>query len=212
MILTREAILAARKEGHIVIDPFEESLVSVNSVDVRLGREMWTLKNTSNLRDPYVAQDNLWECVEPKTVSYVRKYLKPSFADGVLLPSDEVFLLSPGGFYLGTTLESIGTAHIPGSDKSVVAEMKAKSTFGRLGLTTALCAGLGDVGYTSQWALEIRVVSAGTIAVAVGTPVAQVVFYEGYPTDAKYEGPGRYQDGKDVRFLPKPLRVVRSKK
>jgi dCTP deaminase len=87
--------------------------------------------------------------------------------------------------------------------------MKARSTVGRQGLTVALCAGLGDVGYTSRWALEVRVVDYGDVPVAVGTPVAQVVFHTATPTDAAYEGATRYQHAGAVKFLPKPLKIRR---
>ena len=83
--------------------------------------------------------------------------------------------------------------------------MKAKSTFGRQGLTVALC-GLGDVGYCSKWALEVRLVGRSVVPLAVGTPIGQVVFHKGTPTGSVYGGAGHYQIGEEVRFLPKPLK------
>ena len=68
--------------------------------------------------------------------------------------------------------------------------MKARSTVGRQGLTVALYAGLGDVGYASRWALEVRV-DFGDVPVAIGSPIAQVVFHTATATSTAYDN--RYQ-------------------
>ncbi|MFT4705820.1 MAG: dCTP deaminase, partial [Bradymonadia bacterium] len=117
-----------------------------------------------------------------------------------------------GGFYLATSLEAIGTRADPNGREgqlAIVPEMKARSTVGRQGLTVALCAGLGDVGYASRWALEVRVVDYGDVPVAIGTPIAQVVFHTATATDAAYDGASRYQHQGTVRFLPKALTMKR---
>jgi dCTP deaminase len=188
MILCRESILEAHAEGRIVIDPFDAELVGINSVDVRLGGEVFELVG-SDMRDLYAPDDSRWRKVEPVTVAQLRA-LNPGFGGATLRDDDLCFVFRSGGFYLATTLE-------------------ARSTVGRQGLTVALCAGLGDVGYTSRWALEVRVVDYGDVPVAVGTPVAQVVFHTATPTDAAYEGATRYQHAGAVKFLPKPLKIRR---
>ena len=210
MILCRESILAAHAEGRIVIDPFDAELVGINSVDVRLGGEVFELVG-SDIRDLYAPDDSRWRKVEPVTVAQLRA-LNPGFGGTTLRDDDLCFVFRSGGFYLATTLEAIGTAALPGGaadGEALVPEMKARSTVGRQGLTVALCAGLGDVGYTSRWALEVRVVDYGDVPVAVGTPVAQVVFHTATPTDAAYEGATRYQHAGAVKFLPKPLKIRR---
>lgn len=212
MILCREAILAAYEQGRIVIDPFEPSLVSINSVDVRLGGDIFRLRH-QDFRDLYDVGEDAWEKVEPVEVAWVRQKM-PGFGGEALKDDDQAFLLKSGEFYLGTSLERIGTAVPKEGEEALVAEMKARSTVGRQGLTVALCAGLGDVGYQSRWALEIRVVDYGDIPLVVGTPIAQVVFHTATPTCHHYMGQDRYQaDAGEaapaVRFLPKNLRVVR---
>lgn len=212
MILCREAILKAYHEGAIVIDPFEESLVSINSVDVRLGGDLFRLKH-QDFRDLYKVDTDVWEKMETVDVSWIRRKI-PGFGGDGLRDDDQAYILKSGEFYLGTTLERIGTAPPPPGQDAIVAEMKARSTVGRQGLTVALCAGLGDVGYQSRWALEIRVVDYGDIPLVVGTAIAQVVFHTATPTDSKYMGEGRYQQEQEgvapaVRFLPKNLKVSR---
>ncbi len=215
MILCREAILDAYQEGRIVIEPFEEQLVGINSVDVRLGNDVWELTGTEP-RDLYNdSNQERWRKLEPVKAGAFRQ-VYPNFGLDVLQDDDDCYIFRSGGFYLATTMEAIGTnIHADGknADYAIVPEMKARSTVGRQGLTVALCAGLGDVGYKSRWALEVRVVDCGDIVLAVGTPIAQVVFHRATATDAAYGGETRYQKTEGpVRFLPKPLQVFRNKK
>ena len=216
MILCREAILDALETGRIVIDPFDEALVNPNSVDVRLGPELYRMHGNFGLRDLYRPDDSLWERVSPvfardiHTRSWEGIPPAPQWAKGVVPDETPVFLLEPGHFYLATTLERIGSRAGPPDETSIIPEMKAKSTFGRQGLTVALCAGLGDVGYHSRWALEVRIAGRSVVPLAVGTPIGQVVFHTGTPTSTVYGGAGHYQDEGRVRFLPKPLRWRRS--
>ncbi|TVQ98686.1 MAG: hypothetical protein EA398_13175 [Deltaproteobacteria bacterium] len=210
MILCREDILRKREDGHIVIEPFEEGLVGINSVDVRLGADLFRLRN-DGFRDLYSDRPEQWEKVETVPAGRIRER-HPSFVAPTLHDDDPCFILDSGGFYLATTLEAIGARALEGGaedGQAIVPEMKARSTVGRQGLTVALCAGLGDVGYVSRWALEVRVVDCGAVAVAVGTPIAQVVFHYATPTHAAYDGASRYQHAGAVRFLPKPLKPWR---
>lgn len=212
MILCREAIMQAHKEGRIVIEPYESELVGINSVDVRLGNDVWELTGTEP-RDLYTEDTRRWRKLAPLKAGAFRQ-VYPDFGLDVLEDDDDCYIFRSGGFYLATTLEAIGTSVDPrgaDADYAIVPEMKARSTVGRQGLTVALCAGLGDVGYASRWALEVRVVDNGDIVLAVGTPIAQVVFHKATPTDAVYDGATRYQNEGAVRFMPKPLRVFRNR-
>ena len=214
MILCRESILEAYEQGDIVIDPFDVRLVNPNSVDVRLGHQLFRMGSSFGIRDLYNPNDALWEAVAPVPAAKVRQggigglLPTPSWGEGVIPDDAPVFCLNPGEFYLATTYESIGTRPRPADQTSLIPEMKAKSTFGRQGLTVALCAGLGDVGYCSKWALEVRLVGRSVVPLAIGTPIGQVVFHEGTPTETVYGGKGHYQVGDTVRFLPKPLKWI----
>jgi dCTP deaminase len=208
MILAHNAILKAISKKKILIEPFDESLVSVNSVDIRLGDKCWVLKHpfsktdySEGVRDLYIDQREYWEECLPLIASDVRKKY-PVWEGKGIHDDSKVFVFMPGKFYLATTYEKIGTT--PGS--RLVPEMKSKSTFGRNGLSTALCAGLGDIGYASKWALEVRIVNdTGPIPVAVATPIGQVVFHKTTKDKAYYNGDSRYQNAEGVRFLPKAL-------
>ena len=215
MILCKEEILAAYQRGEIVIDPFEPTLVNPNSVDIRFGDRLYRMKSTVGLRDLYNPNDALWEEVKPIPAKHVREggidglLAAPSWGRGIIPDHASVFMLNPGEFYLATTYEKIGSRALGPEVDSIIPEMKAKSTFGRQGLTVALCAGLGDVGYCSSWALEVRLVGRSVVPLAIGTPIGQVVFHRGTPTDSVYGGAEHYQkDDGQVRFLPKPLKWV----
>lgn len=149
------------------------------------------------------------------------KKLKSELSDWVAptdVPDDtEVLLLKTGESYLLSTLHEIGTRPQRSPDDPVlVPVMKAKSTAGRLGLTVSLCAGVGDYGYHSRWALECRVAATTRptlVPLVVGTVIAQVMFFEGTKSDinnSSYGGSGSYQEvpGR-ARFLPKALKVVK---
>ena len=214
MILCREDILRSYEKGEIVIDPFDMRLVNPNSVDVRFGKTLFRMKSTYGIRDLYNPHDELWEQVLPVPASQIREggidglLPAPDWGVGVIPDDADVFCLNPGEFYLATTYEAIGSRALGPDEESIIPEMKAKSTFGRQGLTVALCAGLGDVGYCSHWALEVRLVGRSVVPLAVGTPIGQVVFHKGTPTATEYGGKGHYQVDGAVRFVPKPLKWI----
>ena len=121
------------------------------------------------------------------------------------IPDDaQVFCLNPGEFYL-YYLRAIGTRALAPDQTSVIPEMKAKSTFGRQGLTVALCAGLGDVGYCSKWALEF----VSSVARSFRSPWARQSgrwsSTRARPPRACTEARGTTRSAR-TRFLPKPLK------
>lgn len=86
MLLSDRDITAAIAEGRLGIDPYDPGLVQPSSIDVRLDRFFRVFNNSRYTHiDPAVQQDDLTALVEP---------------DG-----DEPFVLHPGEFVLGSTLE-----------------------------------------------------------------------------------------------------------
>src|SRR5438128_9383143 len=86
MLLSDRDITAAIAEGRLGIDPYDESLVQPSSVDVRLDNLFRVFNNTRYTHiDPSTRQDDLTTIVEPK--------------------EGEPFVLHPGEFVLGSTLE-----------------------------------------------------------------------------------------------------------
>ena len=135
-------------EGRIVIDPWDESLVQPASVDLRLGDSFRVFHNhrTSaiDLREP---PTNLTEEI-----------------------TAEMFVIHPGEFVLGRTLESVA---IP---EDVVARIEGKSSIGRLGLIVHATAGFVDPGFKGTLTLEITNLTRVPIKLYPGLLIAQLSF------------------------------------
>src|SRR5438132_13988765 len=88
MVLSDTTIARCLEEGRIEIDPYDEALLQPSSVDVRVDRLFRVFHNN---RYPYIdvkqPQDELTELVE--------------------VADDQPFVLHPGEFVLGSTLERI---------------------------------------------------------------------------------------------------------
>ena len=88
MLLSDRDIRAEIDAGRLGIDPFDDSLIQPSSVDVRLDNLFRVFNNTRYTHiDPAQRQDDLTSLVEPK--------------------EGEPFVLHPGEFVLGSTLEVI---------------------------------------------------------------------------------------------------------
>src|SRR4026207_1720726 len=109
MVLSDRTIRRLIAEDRIGIDPYDEALLQPSSVDVRVDRFFRVFHNS---RYPYIdvreEQEDLTELVE---------------VDG-----EAPFVLHPGEFVLGSTLERI---RLP---DDLVARLEGKSSLGRLGL------------------------------------------------------------------------------
>ena len=109
MILSDRTIREELEKGGIVIDPLRDDDIQPSSVDVRVDRYFRVFRNdTTPFIDPKQAQEDLTELVEVE--------------DG------KPFILHPGEFVLGSTLERVEL----GPD--LVGRLEGKSSLGRLGL------------------------------------------------------------------------------
>ncbi len=108
MILSDGSIREALESGRIVIDPLGDNAVQPSSVDVRLGD---SFRVFANHRYPYIDVRTDQDLTELVTAT-----------------EDEPFILHPGEFVLGTTLEKVT---LP---SDLVARLEGKSSLGRLGL------------------------------------------------------------------------------
>ncbi len=88
MLLSDRDLKAALASGRMALSPYDEAMVQPSSIDVRLDRWFRVFANHRYTHiDPAVQQDELTEVVE--------------------VLDDEAFLLHPGEFVLGSTLEVI---------------------------------------------------------------------------------------------------------
>lgn len=128
-ILTGPAIREAIALGDIEIAPFVPENVNPNSVDLRLGPDVFVHRDTR---------------VEPLDCK--------ALPDGAFFSiPDTGLILVPGMLYLMHTLERV-------CSKKYVPVMDGKSSVGRLGIFTHVTAGYGDIGFDGQYTLEVVVV------------------------------------------------------
>ena len=153
MILSDRTIREQLAAGRLVIDPFDDTLVQPSSVDVRVAREFRVFHNN---RQPYID---------------VRK---PSedLTDLVEIGDDEPFILHPGEFVLGSTVERVA---IP---DDLVARLEGKSSLGRLGLLIHSTAGYIDPGWDGHITLELSNVARLPITIYAGMKIGQLSFQQ----------------------------------
>lgn len=167
MILSDGTIRRLLEEGRLIVDPLEQQQIQPASVDVRLGDEFLVFRNhTCEVIDPFDKPSDLMEAVQ--------------VAEG------QAFVLHPGEFVLGTTLEAIGLPD------DIVARVEGKSSLGRLGLLIHATAGFVDPGWKrGQITLELSNVATLPIKLYPGMKVGQLSFHT---LDAPAERPYGHPD------------------
>ncbi len=155
MILTGEAITEAVEDGRICIDPFDREQVNPNSYNYRLSPVLRVITE---------------EVAEPGASPRLEE---------IDIPPEEGYVLRPGRVYLGTTMESIGSAHY-------VPSLIGRSSLGRLGVFLQISADLGQLGAVHQWTLEI--VATQSVRVYAGMKAGQVSFWRPQGDRMPYSG------------------------
>jgi dCTP deaminase len=99
----------------------------------------------------------------------------------VEISPEERFVIQPGTFVLGSTIETITLPD------DIVARVDGKSSLGRLGLLVHATAGYVDPGWTGRLTLELSNQSQMPIALYYGMRIAQISFIElTTPVDRPY--------------------------
>ena len=151
MVLSDRSIKQALAEGRIVIEPLEESDIQPASVDLHLDRKILVFDNH---QQPYID---------------VRESLE-RLSDLVEIPEDEPFILHPGDFVLGSTVEHI---ELP---EDLVARLEGKSSLGRIGLVIHSTAGFVDPGWKGNLTLELSNLARLPITLYYGMKIGQISF------------------------------------
>src|SRR6476469_8232993 len=153
MVLSDRTIATAIAAGRIGIDPYDPALLQPSSVDVRVDR---TFRVFHNARYPFIdvkkEQEGLTEVME--------------------IDGEEPFILHPGEFVLGSTLERITLSD------DLVARLEGKSSLGRLGLLIHSTAGFIDPGWDGHVTLELSNVANLPITIYHGMKIGQVSFMQ----------------------------------
>jgi len=152
MLLSDRDIIASVESGRLVVEPWDADLVQPSSVDVRLDRYFRVFNNSQYTHiDPSQQQDELTTLVEPK--------------------DDDPFVLHPGEFVLGSTLEIVTLPD------DLAGRLEGKSSLGRLGLLTHSTAGFIDPGFTGHITLELSNVANLPIILWPGMKIGQLCLF-----------------------------------
>jgi dCTP deaminase len=152
VLLSDRDLKAEIAAGRFRLDPYDASLVQPSSVDVRLDRYFRVFQNHRYTHiDPSLQQDELTALVEPA--------------------GDEPFVLHPGEFVLGSTLEVVT---LPAD---LAGRLEGKSSLGRLGLLTHSTAGFIDPGFTGHVTLELSNVATLPITLWPGMKIGQLCLF-----------------------------------
>jgi len=182
VILSDASIRKELADGRIVIDPLDDRDIQPSSVDLRVDRYFRVFRNdTTPYIDPKQSQEDLTMLVE--------------------VEDEKAFILHPGEFVLGSTLEVVTLPD------DLVARLEGKSSLGRLGLLIHSTAGFVDAGWSGHLTLELSNVANLPIAIYPGMKIGQISFirmtspaerpYGSKETRSKYQGqrgptPSRY--------------------
>lgn len=149
VLLSDRDIRAEIAAGRLALEPYDDTLVQPSSIDVRLDNLFRVFNNTRYTHiDPSIQQDELTSLVQPR--------------------AGEPFVLHPGEFVLGSTLE---LCTLP---DDLAGRLEGKSSLGRLGLLTHSTAGFIDPGFSGHITLELSNVANLPITLWPGMKIGQL--------------------------------------
>ncbi|MCY3559742.1 MAG: dCTP deaminase [bacterium] len=151
MILSDRTITEHLAAGRIAIEPLADGAVQPSSVDLRLDRYFRVFRN------------HTMGCID------VKEDLA-ALTELVAIDADGVFVLHPGEFVLGCTLERVSLPD------DLVGRLEGKSSLGRLGLLIHSTAGFVDAGWQGQLTLELSNVATLPITLYPGMKIGQISF------------------------------------
>jgi len=152
-VLLSDRDIKAEIDSHRVrLDPYDPAMIQPSSIDVRLDKFFRLFDNHKYpVIDPAQDQPELTRLVE--------------------VEPDDGFVLHPGEFVLGSTLETVSLPD------DLAARVEGKSSLGRLGLMTHATAGFVDPGFSGHVTLELSNVATLPIILWPGMKVGQLCFF-----------------------------------
>lgn len=164
MLLSDADLFQAVLSGEIELEPFSFDLIQPASVDVRL--------------------DAAFQVFNRETQTHIDPRRPQRLTRLVEVPAGRPFVLQPGDFVLGSTVE-----HITLPD-GLAARVEGKSSLGRLGLIIQT-AGWIDPGFSGQITLELSNLSPMPILLWPDMPIGQLSVMQMTSPAAVPYGPGR---------------------
>lgn len=172
-----ELLRQTNPEERLVVTPLldAEKQIGPGSVDLRLGTEfLETARPNNRAIDPFDS-----EIANLSRATHVKSYV----------PLGDEFVLHPGQFVLGGTLEFVG---LP---TSLTGQVLSRSSWGRLGLLVATAVAV-QPGF--QGVLTLELVNAGSVPIVLrpGVRIAQLQLWRAargasvsYTNNGKYKAP-----------------------
>ena len=162
MLLSDRDLLTEIDNKRVAVEPFDMEMIQPSSIDVRLDRMFRVFENHKYPHiDPSIEQEDLTRLIEP---------------DG-----DDPFILHPGEFVLGSTLEVVSLPD------DLAGRLEGKSSLGRLGLLTHSTAGFIDPGFSGHITLELSNVATLPIKLFPGMKIGQLCLFRlSSPADHPY--------------------------
>jgi dCTP deaminase len=151
-VLSDRDIRAAIEGGSVRIEPYDPRDLQPSSVDLHLDRSFRVFRN------------NRYAYIDVRSP-------QPDLTELLRIDDDEPFILHPGEFVLGQTVEWV---ELP---TDLVARLEGKSSLGRLGLLIHSTAGYVDPGWKGNLTLELSNVANLPIALYYGMRIGQISFF-----------------------------------
>src|SRR3954467_6594638 len=152
-VLSDRDIRAQLQAGRVRLDPYDPACLQPSSVDLHLDADFRVFRNN---RYPYI------DVRAPQ----------PDLTKLVSIDGDDPFILHPGEFVLGQTLEWV---ELP---DDLVSRLEGKASLGRLGLLIHSTAGYVDPGWKGNLTLELSNVANLPIALYRGMKIGQISFFQ----------------------------------
>ncbi len=162
MLLSDRDLLTEIDNKRVAVEPFDVEMIQPSSIDVRLDRMFRVFENHKYPHiDPSIEQADLTRLIEPE--------------------GDDPFILHPGEFVLGSTLEVVSLPD------DLAGRLEGKSSLGRLGLLTHSTAGFIDPGFSGHITLELSNVATLPIKLFPGMKIGQLCLFRlSSPADHPY--------------------------
>ena len=190
MFLSDVDILAEMEKGNITCEPFVLENLSAASIDIRLGSRFWRRKRPLlNRLFPRLFPLPPVELAvdENGRITVIRKAEDFELIDILAFgnaPDEEYYILYPGDFVLGETLEYVGQ-----DSTEIQSEICDKSTLARLGLSVCFSAGFVDAGNKLTVTLEFKNNGHEPIKLIYGQHICQIKFSRlSSPSSRPYNG------------------------
>ena len=187
MLLSDRSILEVLAQGRLRIHPFNPAELQPASIDLHLDDQILSFDQSKQFAGGQQQSQEQPTCLIP-------------------ICQEELFLLNPEEFVLGSTREHIELA------ADLAARLEGKSSLGRLGMVIHSTAGFVDPGWQGNLTLELSNLSRQPIALYRGMKIAQISFLElTTPADRSYGHPelgSKYQgqDAPTASRLPQEIR------